>query len=412
MTKNTNQATTYYAGNYIYENGNLQFFFQSEGSVSKETTGFKYVYQYKDHLGNIRLSYSDSDNNGTISQSEIIEENNYYPFGLKHKGYNSNVSANGNSVAQKFKYNGIELEESLDLNLYEMDVRSYDPAIGRFTGIDPITHHSMSTYTAFDNNPIFFADPSGGNSRSDYQFSGDDTSIYDFETGKYVINGKEVTLDEALAYVGGPDDWVLGKDEKYTWDANVTSPTDPDLNGREYIGKSIKDVSLHFKKNNPISSFFNDPEMGDTSTWPGEILAHENTIFEDARDFGVENNIPGSETAYEILDDVSVFVTSFDLLNPKGQPLHLDGSVSIRGSSDHIDSGINGLMTVMPIPKFNIRGFNMAQSNKFFKGTWYNKLSANIKGKMLKTFNFVMKKNVTPKKILKQIKSNAEKIKN
>jgi hypothetical protein len=212
--------------------------------------------------------------------------------------------------------------------------------------------------------------------------------------------------------VQGPDDWVLGKDGKYTWDANVTSATDFDLNGREYIGKSIKDVSSHFKENNPISSFFNDPEMGDTSTWPGEIMAHENTVFENARDFGVENNIPGSETAYEILDDVSIFVTSFDLLNPKGQPLHLDGSVSTRGSSDHIDSGINGLMTVMPTPKFNIRGFNMAQSNKFFKGTWYNKLSSNIKGKMLKTFNFVMKKNVTPKKILKQTKSNAEKIKN
>ena len=54
----------------------------------------------------------------------------YYPFGLKHKGYNSNVSSRGNSVAQKFKYNGIELEEGLDLNLYEMDIRSYDPAIG------------------------------------------------------------------------------------------------------------------------------------------------------------------------------------------------------------------------------------------------------------------------------------------
>jgi len=42
----------------------------------------KYVYQYKDHLGNIRLSYSDNVlKNGTIAQNEIIEENNYYPFG-------------------------------------------------------------------------------------------------------------------------------------------------------------------------------------------------------------------------------------------------------------------------------------------------------------------------------------------
>jgi thiol-disulfide isomerase/thioredoxin len=46
----------------------------------------------------------------------------------------------------------------------EMDMRQYDPAIGRWTSIDPVVHHSMSTYTAFDNNPIYWADPSGADS--------------------------------------------------------------------------------------------------------------------------------------------------------------------------------------------------------------------------------------------------------
>ncbi|QAA81957.1 hypothetical protein EI546_09580 [Aequorivita sp. H23M31] len=91
---------------------------------------------------------------------------NYYPFGLEHKGYNTDVSPSGNSVARKFKFNGQELEESLGLNIYEMDVRNYDPAIGRFTTIDPVTHFSQSTYTAFDNNPIFWADPTGADSES------------------------------------------------------------------------------------------------------------------------------------------------------------------------------------------------------------------------------------------------------
>ncbi|MEO1033403.1 MAG: RHS repeat-associated core domain-containing protein [Bacteroidota bacterium] len=87
----------------------------------------------------------------------------YYPFGLKHKGYNDVVSANVNSVASRFKYNGIELEESLGIDWYEMDVRQYDPAIARFTSIDPVTHYDFSTYNAFDNNPVFWADPSGAN---------------------------------------------------------------------------------------------------------------------------------------------------------------------------------------------------------------------------------------------------------
>ncbi len=180
VNDNGNITTTDYADNgAIYENNVLQFIPTAEGYVMPISGGnWQYVYQYKDHLGNIRLSYSDNIlKNGIIEQNEIIEENNYYPFGLKHKGYNTNVSANGNSTAQKFKYNGIELEEGLDLNLYEMDVRSYDPAIARFTSIDPVVHHYQSTYTAFDNNPIFWADPSGANSQTIYDFEGNAWSI-------------------------------------------------------------------------------------------------------------------------------------------------------------------------------------------------------------------------------------------
>lgn len=70
-------------------------------------------------------------------------------------------NALGNDVAQKFKYNGKEFEESLGLNIYEMDMRQYDPAIARWTTIDPVTNHSQSTYTGYDNNPIFWKDPSG-----------------------------------------------------------------------------------------------------------------------------------------------------------------------------------------------------------------------------------------------------------
>jgi len=49
-----------------------------------------------------------------------------------------------------------------------MDFRLYDPAIGRFNGIDPVTHHSQGTSVAFDNNPIFWADPSGANSTAEW----------------------------------------------------------------------------------------------------------------------------------------------------------------------------------------------------------------------------------------------------
>lgn len=40
-------------------------------------------------------------------------------------------------------------------------MRQYDPAIARWVVMDPVIHHSMSPYNAFDNNPVFWADPSG-----------------------------------------------------------------------------------------------------------------------------------------------------------------------------------------------------------------------------------------------------------
>src|SRR5690606_22190817 len=67
-------SITDYAGNYIYENGDLQFFSHAEGYVDAEGVDYDYVYQYKDHLGNIRLSYSDLDLNGAIDpQTEILD---------------------------------------------------------------------------------------------------------------------------------------------------------------------------------------------------------------------------------------------------------------------------------------------------------------------------------------------------
>ena len=62
------------------------------------------------------------------------------------------------------------MEEAFGLDLYEMDLRQYDPAIARWTGIDPVTHHTMSTYTAFDNNPVYWTDPSGADGETAQQY--------------------------------------------------------------------------------------------------------------------------------------------------------------------------------------------------------------------------------------------------
>ncbi len=151
---------TEYAGNYIYKNGNLEFFNHPEGIVEKEADGYKYVYQFKDHLGNVRLSYKDANKDGSITQDEIVQEKNYYPFGLEHRGYNNILRGAEN---KHFTYVGKELNESLDYNMLEMDWRHYDPTTARFVTIDAMAE-SFEDYTPYhysNNSPIMYKDPTG-----------------------------------------------------------------------------------------------------------------------------------------------------------------------------------------------------------------------------------------------------------
>ncbi|TCI85061.1 DUF6443 domain-containing protein [Tenacibaculum sp. M341] len=192
-------TTTQYAGNYIYERHTppaikpgggpilfsaakssnltssrssttidapfvLQFFNHAEGYIkpviasgSAAISSFEYIYQYKDHLGNIRLSYTDNDKNGVIdAATEIIEESNYYPFGLRHKGYNNIVNSLGDNKGQKYKtFQGQEYHDELGLNVNEFKYRFYDPSYARFWSIDPLAEDFAYNATyAFAENKI------------------------------------------------------------------------------------------------------------------------------------------------------------------------------------------------------------------------------------------------------------------
>ncbi|WP_261511752.1 RHS repeat-associated core domain-containing protein [Chryseobacterium paludis] len=140
---------TDYLDGFQYKDAVLQFVPSAEGYY--DFVKNKYIYNYTDHLGNVRLSYQ----KGT-SGLEVIEENNYYPFGLKHEGYNGLA---GNSAYQ-WKYNGKELQET---GMYNYGARFYMPDIGRWGVVDPLaekmTRHSPYNY-AF-NNPLRFIDPDG-----------------------------------------------------------------------------------------------------------------------------------------------------------------------------------------------------------------------------------------------------------
>ncbi|MBF0598124.1 RHS repeat domain-containing protein, partial [Faecalibacter rhinopitheci] len=137
-------------------NLSLQFFPTAEGYVNVNEGIFEYVYNYTDHLGNVRVSYT----KGEDGNRKIVDENSYYPFGLKHNNQSIVNTANPN---YKYKYNGKELQEELNLNLYDYGARNYDPAIGRWMNIDPLAEKMRrhSPYNYAFNNPVYFIDPDG-----------------------------------------------------------------------------------------------------------------------------------------------------------------------------------------------------------------------------------------------------------
>ena len=100
---------------------------------------------------------------------------NYYPFGLKQKGYNNTVTST--NLAQNWKFSGKEYNQELGLNWYDVTARNYDPAIGRWMNLDPLAElmrrHSPYNY-AFDN-PVYFIDPDG---MAPLGLSGPNTTTY------------------------------------------------------------------------------------------------------------------------------------------------------------------------------------------------------------------------------------------
>ncbi len=88
---------------------------------------------------------------------QVIEENNYYPFGLKHEGYNG---LTGNPSYQ-YKYNGKELQT--ETGMYDYGARFYMPDIGRWGVVDPLAekYRRFSPYAYAVDNPILFTDPDG-----------------------------------------------------------------------------------------------------------------------------------------------------------------------------------------------------------------------------------------------------------
>ena len=185
FVKNPHESNTVtYAGNYQYENDTLSKKFFADGYIDCSGGEPVACFYLKDHLGNVRMVV---DENGGI-----VQVNDYYPFGAL---YGSGTG----DAAQRYKYNGKELEWMHGLDWYDYGARWMDPVLCRFTTMDPLCekYYDTSPYAYCANNPMNYIDPDG------------------------------------MSY-----DWVEDKDKHIYWDPNATSQ-ETTKEGETYLGKSV-----------------------------------------------------------------------------------------------------------------------------------------------------------------------------
>ena len=174
----------------------LSFFPTAEGYYDFEN--LRYIYQYKDHLGNVRVSYVKN----SAGDLQIMDRNDYYPFGMSFLKPFGQVSLyDPMTIPYNYKYNGKELQET---GMYDYGARFYMPDIGRWGVIDPLAdvRPDMSPFRYSFNNPVNATDPTG--LLEDWVGTTD-------ATGSTTWEWKSEITSEAQATAAGYDSYSDGK---------------------------------------------------------------------------------------------------------------------------------------------------------------------------------------------------------
>jgi RHS repeat-associated protein len=224
---------------------------------------------------------------------------------MRHKGYNSNVSSNANSVASKYKYNGKELNEELGLDWYDYGARNYDAALGRWFSVDNYSElaYELTPYRYSFNNPINYKDPDG-NFELDPEVAKNNPKLVsylkglvdewnnkseDFKKAFYETSGlNESQVLDMLTYGKGPKLTVKNLDI----DTNNDGNDDTFVNGATYLTRDRNTGDFKNAENGQgsialdddvVDSYTNATTQLDSES--GKTLV-ESTLFHEGVHFG------------------------------------------------------------------------------------------------------------------------------
>jgi len=124
----------------------------------------KKFFELSNHLGNVLVSITDRKNG--VAQSvdttlvdyylpDVASANDYYPFGMTMPGRSSH--------SDKYRYGFNGKENDLETGLQDYGFRIYNPALGRFLSVDPLTdsYPWNSPYSYAEGDPVNYIDIDG-----------------------------------------------------------------------------------------------------------------------------------------------------------------------------------------------------------------------------------------------------------
>lgn len=227
-----------YCGPFVYETvsgtRSLKYILTPHGKYSNTGGIWGHEYNITDlpitiGMGNVRAVIRKSG-----STLAIVQTWHYYSFGMEMSQLNVSQGPN------RYQYNGKEIQDDFGLYWYDYGARFYDPMVGRWHSVDPLTekYAGISPYAYVANNPIKFIDPDG-------------RDIWDVNTRGRVV-WKEESENHQLFFVnrkGERGEFITVQDRSIL---DQLTESRRDYNGSYAISNSIAETFnvFHFMANN------------------------------------------------------------------------------------------------------------------------------------------------------------------
>ncbi|UKB81345.1 DUF6443 domain-containing protein [Chryseobacterium sp. MEBOG07] len=302
--------TTDYLDGFQYSNDVLSFVPTSEGYY--DFVQNKYIYNYTDQVGNIRLAYY-KDASGNL---KIDRTTHYYPFGLEFGG-DLNISL---SISPNYKYSTQGQEKQTETGWSSYRWRNYDPAMGRFFNVDPLSEkYTYQSHYNFSENRVVDARELEGLER---------ISIHTASYAPFDSFGGPLP---ALTYYG--NHWGFRVQGPFAGDGADRKPgTNPNASSKIY-GRVDLDLGANSAKDALVNvvargSHSKDLSSGETTLSEASLTV---SLVKDENQVNLDMHLSGNNDLVTLSPDIDVkpsMTIATTSLSGGNKMLHIRGTVS------------------------------------------------------------------------------------